>query len=1023
VSAADRRIRLQIAWHSLRWRAGATLVMLLISVIAVGAGVFGPLYLDGSDQSVLQHELTSAPPSTTGLSLVANANAVSVAQLDRAIAAVPRLTPGRSLVDKPIITTSHGAEVTQVHNHQPFATDLISRTGACAHVRFADGHCPTAARTVALSTRTAKELDLQVGSTIDVNLNHVKSPVALVVAGLYVAPNPFANFWWGFNYFGYGEGSTAVPELDDLITSQATALALPQSGGTPLLAQLPIDTAQLDTGNVDALEHALSSYRFTSAARFDVTTSSELSSVLSSASSDEHTLDTIVLIVLAQLILLALIVLYAIASRTAKSRQADVELAELRGFSWSGRASVALLEPVAVLTAAVPLGLLVGWVASAVAAHSLFKGGGTPSLALSAVGAGLLVYAGGLVAAAFGARGLVRRAPARSASQTRSLATGIALDAVVVGVAVVALIEVGTSGVSSGTHTDLLAALAPGLVAFALGVIGARLLPLLARSALKGSKNSSRVGRAVAIRRLSRLPRLSRHVVVLSISVGLATFAVTGWAVAAHNRTTRALFAVGASRVLTVEVQPGVDLLSAVRQVDPSGRRAMAAVIEEGSDGTTLAVDASRFAAVAAWPPGLTSQSPSQLAASLSRAPGPAVELHGSAIRLTVDLLQSITPPPELQISLFDDAYQTPSTLDLGALVPGVHQYRASTQGSCSTSCRLVNVGVTWSPPGTSTITAVTVPFTISAIATQTGDRWTTVPAGLIDPGYWTGGDQGGADVRLSRSATGLSVRAVAQEFGGATVFGPDDVPTYLPAIVVGASTGQNLGVGLDGSTVNLATVAAVPSLPGIGASGALVDLGLAERLQQDPMIDTVDQVWLSAGAPSDLVARLAQRGISVLSTRTQSQESNQLAHSGISFAFSFFLAAAVLAALLAIGATAFVLLAEARGRLSEFAALQAIGIGRAFLRRALLAEEISIVVLGATMGVIAGVVATAVALPSIPEFISLGPGPPLDYGLRPLPFVIVVAAVVLALVITVGLIAPAMVRRARTEGLTGEGA
>ena len=82
------------------------------------------------------------------------------------------------------------------------------------------------------------------------------------------------------------------------------------------------------------------------------------------------------------------------------------------------------------------------------------------------------------------------------------------------------------------------------------------------------------------------------------VAVSLTVFGVSGWAIAARNRATAAEFAVGASRVLTVAVRPGVDLLSATRAADAGGRSAMAVVVENASDGTTLAVDSSRLAQV-----------------------------------------------------------------------------------------------------------------------------------------------------------------------------------------------------------------------------------------------------------------------------------------------------------------------------------------------------------------------------------------------------------------------------------------
>ena len=75
---------------------------------------------------------------------------------------------------------------------------------------------------------------------------------------------------------------------------------------------------------------------------------------------------------------------------------------------------------------------------------------------------------------------------------------------------------------------------------------------MLREKVIRAARHSRRVGFSMATRRLSRLPQISRHVVVLAIAVGLATFAVSGWAVAGGNRSEQATFEVGASRVLTV---------------------------------------------------------------------------------------------------------------------------------------------------------------------------------------------------------------------------------------------------------------------------------------------------------------------------------------------------------------------------------------------------------------------------------------------------------------------------------------
>jgi hypothetical protein len=678
-----------------------------------------------------------------------------------------------------------------------------------------------------------------------------------------------------------------------------------------------------------------------------------------------------------------------------------------------------------ILTAALPLGVGAAWLAAVLATPSLFSRGGTPSLGLLAVGGALLTYAAGLISTVLGARGLVRRPQldAGGRGPARGRVTGVAVDAIIVAVAMAAFVEVAVSGVSAGHHTDPLAALAPGLLAFGVGVVGARLVPLLAWSAVAPTRHSRRVGFSMATRRLSRLPQISRHVVVLAIAVGLATFAVSGWAVAGGNRSEQATFEVGASRVLTVQSRPGVDFLDAVRRADPTGHEAMAVVVENASDGSTLAVDASRFAAVASWPQGLSSKSAATIASKLGRTPAPAVIVSGSAIRVSIDLLRAITPAPQLQVSLFDDSYQVPSTLYLGSLLPGSHTYQALTQGACAPTCRLVNLGLTWAAAASSNAQGVEVPLRVTGLAARSSSgAFMPLPAGLRAAHHWVGTS---GSVRLTSTPLGLMARADVAVLGGATTFGPNDVSTEnLPAVVVGSGPGTVLGVGLDGATINLGPIASVDALPGVGSSGAsMVDLPQAELLQNGPMSDVSEQVWLAPGAPRRIVARLAAQGVTVVSEETAAQRDAVLSGTGISLAYTFFLLAAVMAAVLAIASTAFVLVAAARRRVGELSALQAVGVGRSVLRRAMMMEQFSVVAAGIAMGMVAGALAVTVALHSIPEFISLGAGPPLDYRLPLGAFGIVVLAILAALVGTVVLIAYLVVGRARTDTVGGEGA
>jgi ABC-type antimicrobial peptide transport system permease subunit len=284
----------------------------------------------------------------------------------------------------------------------------------------------------------------------------------------------------------------------------------------------------------------------------------------------------------------------------------------------------------------------------------------------------------------------------------------------------------------------------------------------------------------------------------------------------------------------------------------------------------------------------------------------------------------------------------------------------------------------------------------------------------LVDAQRWRGTN----GVSLLGSSSGLAVNATVQVYGGASTFGPADVPASLPAVVVGSQSGVAEGVGLDGATITLKPVASVDALPGGVSDATMVDLALAERLQSGPMLDTTEQVWLTAGAPHDTEQRLAAVGISVVSVQTATAKDVALSRGGISLAYVFFLLAAVAAALLALGSTVFALVVAARRRTDELVSLQAVGLDRASLRRSLVIEQGMVIVFGIILGLVAGIAATVAALASVPEFVASIAGPPLDYGLPLGALGVELLAVGLSLMVAVGVTARLVVDRASVDNV-----
>lgn len=979
--------------------------MFVVAVFAAGIAAFGPIYLNSTDQTILRSTLRGTVPANDGITLQTSLERDVPTRLAEATAAVPQPNGGRWYGHP--ISTELAPFVTTV-GPQPYAGSLVARTGVCRHVHIVKGSCPTRPGTAILSTRDAHLLGLSVGTVVRAHLFKGRT-ATLRVSGLYAAGNPAAPYWWGQDFFSYGGGSPTEPRLDAAFVSSTTAVKAATAGNLSAFVQVPFADASLPVASVGPLESALAHYEQVVRTRDGVRASTQIPSVLARAGSTEHTTGTIVEVVDLELALLAIFVLYFVASRTAAEREPDVRLAALRGFRSVSVVGVAMAEPVALVAAAVPVGLVLAWVVAGATASATFGPGVGASVTIVAVVAAVVAGAAGVAATGIGVRQVLAAgadAPVGGAIRTGRPSTWrVVADVAAVAVAVAAFFELSAAGVNTqGSAADALAALAPALLALAVGVLGARLLPLALKATHRRTAGSKRVTMSFATRRVARLREFAAPVMLVAVSVGLVTFAISGWAVAGRNRQARSEVEVGAPTVLTVSVPPGSTLVQIVRQADPSGRFAMAAVLERASDGTTLAVDARRMARVMAWPPALRVPVASVVHRLIPSHLAPPVMVHGTSVALTVDATAIRGAAlPLLSMDLYDQDNQGLVEVTLGVVRVGTHTYRGSLGGQCPGGCRLTGITIAGTSGGLSSGTG-SVAMHVTSLESERGGRWAPVAAGLRDPTRWSG--SGGAAVRPGSS--GLAVSAPLQGDGSTATVTPSDVPAALPTVVTpvtdstASGHGGPLVVGLDGRTLNGHTVAEIPDIPGVGSDAVLVDLTTAERFLVGSYLTDTSEVWLSATAPPSVVQGLERRGVAVTGTLTTASVGRQLDRSGVSLAYLLFLIAAIAAGALAVGATAFAVAAGARRHRAELSSLHAVGVPRRLLRRFLWAEQSLALAVGAVLGVAVGLVAALVALRSIPEFVSHAGAPPLELGIAPVAVSVTVGAVVLALAVTV---------------------
>jgi hypothetical protein len=426
-----------------------------------------------------------------------------------------------------------------------------------------------------------------------------------------------------------------------------------------------------------------------------------------------------------------------------------------------------------------------------------------------------------------------------------------------------------------------------------------------------------------------------------------------------------------------VSVKPGFDLERAVRRADPTGRRAMAAVLYNSSYGRLLAVDSTRLAAVGTWPRGLSTQAKGLIARRLSpRGPAPPV-VRGEAVALRI-AVPAGTPALSLALDLYDEVYGRDSTVELGPIRPGMHVYSASLQGDCPGVCRVLDLSPSWEHANEHIAHVVRIEL-LGAADRSAGRAWRQVPFGA-----------GGASWRAESSPTRVKpsparrgvVFAVPGPLlsAGGILFVPAGAARRVPAVVTTeleqinppTPPGKTISLaGLDGNPLTVDAISTVPTLPLVGTNGAIIDLSFAERELTGPIIDSTDQVWLSDAAGPGIVQRLRAMGVAIRGTRRASALRSRLDHSATALGYDLMLIVSAIAALLALGTIMFEIVSNGRRRRRDLASLRAAGLRVRIVRRSLLLENLAVLATALIVGAGVGFGALALALPSLPEFVS----------------------------------------------------
>jgi putative ABC transport system permease protein len=966
-------------------RGGSAVMIFAAALVASAAAATGPAYYSAAKTSILHDTVAGAGYLGRGFEADQTGAVNSLmgpltAEVKRELGRGGGQADARRLFAPPVASL----ETLAVDVPLDASIPLVWRSGVCAQLRIR-GSCPARRGQVVISSSLSHSLALAHPWRIGQRLR-LPGWGKLTITGIYTPPDISKDYWFGRgpSYFAYehpADGPTKSAVLyDAMFTARATMTGASRiTQGTAVLDYL-LRPAHLSAPDVPALlarMNALTNSEQLNALQVIVTT--DIPATLGTVQAGWNAIAVPVLLITAQLLVPVWLLLFLAVRDAAEARGPEIALAKLRGYGPWRSIVFGLSEPTLLLLLALPAGVLAGWAITEALGRVLLRPGTPVELPPLAWAAAAAATAGGLTAMLIAAWRTVRRPVVEQWRRAgrRAAGRGWVLDAILLTGAVAGLLDLIVGGQITSARRSVLGLLVPGLVGLAVAVVASRLLPVACRALFQPTsrdRGAGGLGGFLAVRNIVRRAGGVRTTMVLTTAFALAGFAVAAWSVNRGNDQLIAGTEVGAPSVLTVSVPPGRDLGTVVDRVDPGGQMAAAVTrytsLASGSVGlSVLGVQPHRFVRVAYWNHRFAAAPLPSLAAALAPPAPPPVTLNGDAMRITVRVHSLVPAGAELAANVVVPTGTGLTPVSLGRLpARGTATLTGQLAGCpCTLHDLTINLVTGQAPPAV----AGNLVFTRLQVHRSTG--WADVDAGFTNARRWRPGLADHPPDVIGATADGLGWHFVAPGKQSPALVVADR-PAVLPAIVSAALTGGHrgifTGIGLDGGPLPVRPVAAAAAIPGTAASGIIVDRNYAVLAAAGNLSGVTDQVWVAAGARPLIEARLAAAHVRVLSAQEAGAVAARLGRQGPGLASVLFLADAAAAAVLAVAGAILGLYMSARRRRYEYAALVASGVARRTLRRALLAEQVTVLGFGAVVGTAAGLAAAALVLPNVPEFI-----------------------------------------------------
>ncbi len=1006
-------------WAALRHRGGQVTALALISALVVACAVFAPVFARSVDQALLKEHITEAGAQRTATAISWQRTQSHQDVLPADIAG--HVPEGLAAVSaEPISAIRAGTTIQVAEDKLPSPVALRARSDVCDHLEI-DGRCPSSAGEVLVSVADEKAWGWTAGTELQVPQGRFDPvepdppPVELTVVGVYDASADDPDYWLGDEPDGksglVGPDLDTGPGVDDLITTEETFVGtLPDAAATILL---PLDRG---AATLDSMPPAASAAGRLAEKQPELSVDESAEDLVSGIRAGQEQTAVIVPFVMVQLALLSVLVLFLVAQAAVDGRRLDIALARLRGRSRRGARRLVLTELSIPVFLGVPLGFLVALGLGVVVRRAMLPAGVPAEVPLAVVPWLLGALLVSVLAVYLAARPVLRE-PVNDL--LRSVAPDRAGGSVVVDTVVVVLAALGAAGLASGALSGPAALATPTLLAIAVGVLAARLVPRAAAARARRATSRGRVVAALAGHGIARRPAARRVLVVTTVATAVAVFGSNAVVVADDNRLARAELETGAPASLAVDVSSARQLIEAGEALTGEGIDAapVARISPRDSDAAeTIAVDPGALRRVA-HPGSIAGLDLDSLALpeqQTIRIPG-----ETATADVTWDLdTEGGAEAPVLTVDM-TTASGDERSAEIATLGPRPSGRTAVTEDlGCSNGCRLDGLSIeTSGEPGSESRGTVTI----------SGLEVDGAPLPVTDEGTWRPGPEGDPGIDVTTKGDTLALEVTAADGADATTH-VTDIPRPLPAVVSddGLEEGSDLQVvDVAGGQTAVGVRQAVAALPAATDEGVMVSLPALART--GGQIDTSrarTQLWLADGSPRAIERAkdvLADEGVAVGPVSTTAEADRVYDRSASAWGLQLALVGGVLAVLLAGLVLVTLAVTGWRAVVRDLAALRISGVSRGAISRAVRTEHLVSVTTGVLLGVLCALLGSWVALPSIPFFTTPAAVPALDLGPSWPAVLVATAGVALVLLLLSQVLAGAVVRRVRLGAARGE--